>query len=144
MTSQAAHDGVPRTVTVAIAGTFVLLGTHVFALVYPPHVPADVFHVVWGVAFCGLAVLIRSPRNWARVWLTALIAIQFVGKGVVFALEDRAEVLVLIVFGWAVMIGVLVSLWAPASSRFFSRAGGLRARARPSARAGAGRAPGRK
>ncbi|WP_344902718.1 hypothetical protein [Actinomadura meridiana] len=83
MTSLAARSSVPWTVTAAIAGTFVLLAGHLFALVYPPHVLADIFHVVWGAAFCGLAVLLRSPRNWVRVLLSGLIAIQFVGKGVV-------------------------------------------------------------
>ncbi|WP_242906025.1 hypothetical protein [Actinomadura terrae] len=119
MSSLTAHDRAPWTVTAAIAGTFVLLAAHVFALVYPPHVPADLFHVVWGAAFCGLAMLLRSPRNWARVWLTALIAVQFVGKGVVFVLEDLTGVLVLIAVGWAVMLGVLTLLWVPPSGRFF-------------------------
>ncbi|WP_242888960.1 hypothetical protein [Actinomadura litoris] len=122
MSSLTARDKAPWTVTAAIAGTFVLLAAHVFALVYPPHVPADLFHVVWGAAFCGLAVLLRRPRNWARVWLTTLIAIQFAGKGVVFVLEDRTGVLVLIVVGWAVMIAVLALLWIPPSGRFFRSA----------------------
>jgi len=109
----------PATVNWALAAIVVLLAGHVFAWLYPPQGLTDVFHLVWGVAYAWLALLLRrpGPRRWARAWLTGLMAVQLAGRFVVFAVDDRVLLRTLVVIGLAVTLTVVVLLWYPSSSR---------------------------
>jgi hypothetical protein len=91
---------VPATVSWALAGIAVLLVGHVFAWLYPPQGLTDVFHLVWGVACAWPALLLRRPCSWARNRLTGLLAVQLVGRPVVFAADDRLLLRTLVVIGW--------------------------------------------
>ncbi|SNT53958.1 hypothetical protein SAMN05443665_104112 [Actinomadura meyerae] len=114
---------VPATVNWALACIGVLLVGHVFAWLYPPQGLTDVFHLVWGVAYAWLALLLRRPRPWARAWLTGLLAVQFTGRFVVFAVNDDDVLLrTLVVIGWLVTLAVFILLWSPASNRYFASA----------------------
>ncbi|GAA4095808.1 hypothetical protein [Actinomadura miaoliensis] len=117
-----AHQSVqvPATVNWALAGIAVLLVGHVFAWLYPPQGLTDVFHLVWGLAYAWLALLLRQPRPWARNWLTGLMAVQLVGRLVVFAHDDRMLLRTLVVIGWVVTLAVLALLWSAPSRRYFA------------------------
>src|SRR4051794_17687495 len=120
-----AHPGshqpppVPAAVNWALAGIAVLLAGHVFAWLYPPQGLTDLFHLVWGLAYAWLALLLRRPRPWARAWLTALLAVQFTGRFVVLTLDDRPLLRTLIVIGWAVTLAIWAVLWSPPSTRTY-------------------------
>ncbi|QKW33552.1 hypothetical protein HUT06_05510 [Actinomadura sp. NAK00032] len=108
---------VPATVNWAPACIGVLLVGHVFALPYPPQDLTDVFHLVWGVAYAWLALLLRRPRRWARAWLTGLPAVQFTGSRPV---GDGVLLRTLVVIGQLVTLAVFILLWSPSANRHFA------------------------
>lgn len=106
----------PVAVRWAAAGTMIEVVQHGVALCVPPHPTADLFHAVSGPLYAWLALMVLRGRNWVRVTITVLLAVQGVGRVIVFA-GGSTWVQAGNVVGWAVSLAIVALLWWPPSSR---------------------------
>jgi hypothetical protein len=117
-----AGTAVPPQVNWAVACIVVLVAEHLFALATPPYglgVP-QLFHLTFGGLYAWLAVMVHAGKGWALILLTALLAIQSIGRVPVYLAEDRRSARLLralLVAGFVVTLIAVGLLWLPPSSR---------------------------
>lgn len=103
----------PTGLVVARVLLFILVAEHAFALFTPPYgigVP-QAFHLSFGILYAWLAVKLPDGRPWVRVLVTVLLAVQFVGRIVVFTVIDDPWIRLLLIIGAALTITVVYLLW---------------------------------
>ncbi|MGI5520159.1 hypothetical protein ACQEUX_04320 [Micromonospora sp. CA-259024] len=113
----------PTGLVVVRALLFVLVAEHAFSLFTPPYgigVP-QAFHLSFGLLYAWLAVKLLDGRPWTRVLVTVLLAVQFVGRIVVFALIDNPWIRLLLIVGAVLTIAVVWLLWIVRPVRVFFR-----------------------
>ncbi|MBF9132356.1 hypothetical protein I0C86_25905 [Plantactinospora sp. S1510] len=92
---------------------WVLVLEHLYALVTPPYEVGveHGFHLSFGIAYAWLALGSRFDRGWRRALLTALLAIQFIGRFFVFALITDTWIRASLVPGALITLVLIALLW---------------------------------
>lgn len=110
---------IPISVRVAAVGVGIHAVNHVIVPLIPP-VGWNVgtfYHLLMAPVYAALILPLLRGRNWARILITVLLACQFGGRFVVWAMWPEVGVQAMLVFGWTLSLIVLTALWIPRSAR---------------------------
>ncbi|WP_084530004.1 hypothetical protein [Nocardia crassostreae] len=109
----------PSPVHIAAIGIAIHAINHLIVPLIPPigWNVGTIYHLISAPIYAALIPPILNGRNWARITITVLLACQFAGRFVVWALFPETGAHLALIAGWTISIVVLALLWIPRSSR---------------------------